>query len=207
MSAQDADEDPEIEVNYAQYPEQARQLAELQRRLEEAEQRAEQADERADAIEQRAEQADSLAKHAIELVNQKDERIETLETDLDDLRTTVDELREANAMALQVNEKRAMDVDDRAVACLQTLAADATQRDSRKAAMTISEGWSTLGREFDRTRMYDVFKRAESVIDDPDTCWYQKEPRGSQPPSRLMLDLSDGDVPDELAGHTQRGDH
>lgn len=193
MSTQDVDEDPEIEVNYAQHPEQARQLAELQRRLEEAE--------------QRAEQADSLAKHAIELVNKKDERIETLESELDALQATVDELREANAMALQVNEKRAMDVDDRAVACLQTLAADATQRDPRKASMTISEGWSTLGREFDRTRMYDVFRRAESLIDDTDTCWYQKEPRGSQPPSRLMLDLSEGEVPDEIAGHIHREDN
>lgn len=93
MSTQDADEDPEIEVNYAHQPEQARQLAELQRRLAEAEQRAEQADERADEIEQRAQQADSIAKRAIQLVNEKDdlvnekdERIETLETELDDLR-------------------------------------------------------------------------------------------------------------------------
>jgi predicted RNase H-like nuclease (RuvC/YqgF family) len=83
---QDTDDDTEIEINYAQQPDQARQLAELQRRLEAAEERAAQADERAAAIEQRAEQADALAKRALDLVNEKDERIETLEADLDDLR-------------------------------------------------------------------------------------------------------------------------
>lgn len=184
----EADEGAEIEVNYAQSPERARQIATLQTQIE--------------SVEQRAEQADALAKTALDLVNEKDEQIEALEAEIENLQTEVDELREANAIVARVNDNRELSVDDRAVVCVQTLANDAGS--DGRAAMTIAEGWSTLGREFDRTRMYDVFKRAESLIGNNDVCWYQKEPRGHTPPSRLILDRSSGDLPDTVAGHALR---
>lgn len=155
-----------------------------------------------DDIRQRAEQADALAKRALDLVNEQNERIDDLEAENEALRQRVEELEEATSLVSQVNESRALDVDDRAVICLQTLANDAG-RDG-KATMTVSEGWSTLGREFDRTRMYDVLRRAVSLVGDDDVCWFQKESRGSQPPSRLILDRSAGDLPETAAGKPLR---
>jgi uncharacterized protein YhaN len=183
------DDDDDFEVDYARNPKLSRRLKELHYRLEDAE--------------RRAQQADAIAKRTQDRFNEARDRIDELETALNAALTEIDELREANAMVAHVNDNRALSVDDRAVVCLQTLANDAGTEG--RAAMTISEGWSTLGREFDRTRMYDVFKRAESLVGDSDICWYQTEPRGHTPPSRLILDLSVSTLPDEIAGHAIRG--
>lgn len=178
MSSEEFNEDDEDDrIVSARNPELARQMEDLRKR---------------------ADQADSLAKQAIEMVNEKDEIIKDQQQEIDALRERLDDLEDANSIVADVNDSRAMDVDDRAVVCIQTLANDAGS--DGNASMTISEGWSTLGREFDRTRMYDVYKRAEALVGDDAVCWYQKEPRSSNKVSRLILDRTDGDLPEKAAG-------
>lgn len=192
MSSEEFDEDEETEdgrIISARNPELARRMESMRQDIADAQ--------------QRAEQADAIAKTALDLVNEKDEAIAELKADNEELRAEIEELKDANSIVAQVNDKRAMDVDDRAAVCIQTLANDAGS--NGKASMTISEGWSTLGREFDRTRMYDVYKRAESLVEDDNVCWYQKESRGSNKVSRLILDRTEGDLPEKAAGTRLRG--
>lgn len=158
---------------------------------------------RMDELRQRAEQADALAKQAIELINEKDNEIAQLKAENTELRERIEALENDTAIIAHVNEARAMDVDDRAIACIQTLVNDAGT--NGKASMTISEGWSTLGREFDRTRMYDVFKRAESLVGNDNVCWYQKEPRSANKVSRLVLDRTGGELPEKVGEKRLRG--
>lgn len=171
------DEDEDDRIVSARNPELARQMEDLR---------------------QRVMQSDGIAKHAAERIDNQADRIDELEAENEALRERLDDLEDANSIVADVNDSRAMDVDDRAVVCIQTLANDAGR--NGQASMTISEGWSTLGREFDRTRMYDVYKRAEALVDDDAVCWYQKEPRSSNKVSRLILDRTDGDLPEKAAG-------
>lgn len=184
----------ERDLPYAQHPTLSRQIGHLQDRL--------------DATERRAEQADALAKTALDRLTEKDEQIEALEAETEALRAHIDDLREEQSLLQHVDSARDLTVDERAMVCLQTLYDDARNSEGEKAYMTVREGWTELGRSIPRPRVYDVFERAETLVDDDHLCWYQKEPRGSQPPSRLMLDVSTTDLPDELDGHVvRRGVH
>lgn len=180
-------DDDEIEPNYAQHPERARKLATLQQRIE--------------SVEQRADQADALAKTALDLVNEKDDEIEALRQENEELRAEIEDLRESQSLLQHVNSTSDLSVDERALALLQTLYRDASSGQSDTAHMTVREAWTELRREIPRSRVYDAVERAETLVDDADLCRYKKEPRGHQPPSRLILDLSDGDLPTEINGH------
>lgn len=153
-------------------------------------------------VRKRAEQADAVAKMALDLVNEKDEEIAELKAENKELRERIEELEDTNSILAGVNDKRAMTPEDRAIACIQILAMDAGS--DGKASMTAKEGWNALDREYDRTRMYDVFRTAESLVGNKDVCWFQKESRSSNKTSRLIVDRTGDDLPEKANGKRLR---
>jgi outer membrane murein-binding lipoprotein Lpp len=131
---------------------------------------------------------------------QRDNLEDRLDQELDDLRAEIDELRDRTQIFKHVQDVSGMDVDTRAALCVQT-AYNAAQDDPNGTGyVTVQEAWKGQGCSIDRTRYYDVFRKAEELVADTDVCWFQKEERGHDPPSRLKVDLSDGRMPSQLEG-------
>lgn len=190
MSSEEFEDDEETDdgpIVSARNPELARRMETMRQEMDE--------------IQQRAKQADALAKRALDLVNEKDEKIAELEAQIEELRTENEELREGQSLLQHVADAGDLSVDERALTLLQTLYHDASSSQSGKAHMTVRDAWGTLRREIPRSRVYDAVERAEALVDDKELCEYRKEPRGHDPPSRLILNLSDGDLPREINGH------
>lgn len=160
--------------------------------------------ERVEALEaeneQLAEELDTAlgwARDAHETVAEHHDRIRDLETTIEHLREDVEhdlaELRERTSLLAVVAEGQT-DRDTKAAACIQLLAEDAGEGGT--AEMTVREGWNALHRATDRTNMYDVYARAEALVDrvlgpEQQVVVYSD---GTEPYT-LVVDRSAGDLP------------
>lgn len=165
-------------------------------------------DEVADAR-QDAEAAKTVAKRAqrqvTDLRSERDDLEARLHDELEAVREEMDEIRDRTQIFKHVQDVSGMDMDTRAALCIQT-AYNAAQRDPNdRGYVTVQEAWKGQGCSIDRTRYYDVFRAAEILVDDDDLCWFQKEARGHDPPSRLVVDLSEGRLPTQLEGVRMNG--
>ena len=153
----------------------------------------------------------SMAREARQEVSQirqeRDEEIARLEGEIETLREEVEELRSTTRLLDHVSNAGQLDIETRAAICIQTAYNEAKDTDGNMAYLTARDAWTALGRSHDRTRMYDVFRKAESLyadavdadVDEVGTdhpIYFKKEDRGHEPPSRLVVDLSNGEIRD-----------
>lgn len=180
----------------------AEQVARLESELKDAE--TELAEARRDA-----EAALSVAKRAqrqvTELREERDDLQARLGDELDAFRNELADIRDRTEVFKHVNDVSGMDMDTRAALCVQTAYNEAQRNDANRGTLTVEEAYKAQGASIDRTRYYDVFVRAEELVGDDDLCFYKKEPRGHDPPSRLVVDLEAGSLPSRVAGVSLRG--
>lgn len=180
----------------------AEQVARLESELEATE--AELAEAR-----QEAEAALSVAKRAqrqvTELRDERDDLRDRVDDELDAFRDDLADLEDRTEVFKHVNDVSGMDMDTRAALCVQTAYNEAQRSDANRGTLTVEEAYKAQGASIDRTRYYDVFVRAETLVGDDDLCYYKKEPRGHDPPSRLVVDLEEGSLPSRVAGVSLRG--
>jgi len=153
----------------------------------------------------------SMAREARQEVSQireeRDEEVERLEAEIDRLHDEIEELRAATRLIDHVADAGQLDNETRAAICIQTAYNEAKDAANDMAYLTAREGHSALGRSVDRTVMYDIFRTAEALyadaagvdVDEVGTdhpLYFKLEDRGKQPPSRLVVDLSNGDLRD-----------
>lgn len=119
-----------------------------------------------------------------------------------ELRARVQELEQATSLVEKAKQAELSSPEERAVACIQNLKNKADGRNADRVAITGEEGLSAVNHSIHRTSIYDVFRKAETLIGRPDVLWYQSEPRSSEKDSRLILDRSAEDLPESVAGHT-----
>lgn len=161
--------------------------------------------------EKAVEAALSLAREARQEVSQirqeRDEAVAELKNEIEALREEVKEVRSTTRLLDHVANAGQLDIETRAAICIQTAYNEAKDADGDMAYLTARDAWTALGRSHDRTRMYDVFRKAESLyaqavdveVDAVGTehpIYFKKEERGHEPPSRLVVDLSNGDLRD-----------
>lgn len=165
-------------------------------------------EQRLSALEMDVEQTANLAKDAIATANEALEAAENadgeLREDVERLEQRLDDLADRTDLLKSVKQASALSSEEKAAVCLQTLVAEA-QNSNGTATMTAREARKALGGDVDRTLMYDVLPRAAELVDDEDVVWYQKESRGSQKKSRLIVDLDNGSVPGSVAGYDLTG--
>lgn len=140
-----------------------------------------------------------IARQATRRVNDLEDEIERYEDELAArdqriaaLEERLDAVESSTELIQHVEDASRLDVDERAAVCLQTLVNEARSRPDNqpsRASMDWEKGLAALGGGIDRTRIYDVYRRAEELVGNDDVCWYEKEPRGSQQNSRLVVDL------------------
>lgn len=146
-----------------------------------------------------AKTAQNTAEKALQKADNDDVR-EELQT----LRQQLDQIEDRTDLLQQVKKASALTKTEQAAVCLQTLVTEA-QNTNQRASMDVREATKTLGGGVDRTNMYNVLPHAAELIDDEDTVWYKRESRGSDKNSRLIVDLTQGDVPAQVEGYDLTG--
>lgn len=131
-----------------------------------------------------------------------------LRREVQQLRADVQELRQRTDLLTVVEDASVLTRDERAGVCLQQLVRECKRKrdrgDDPVSSMTAKRAYEEV-LCIDRQPAYRALKRAPELVGDTDVCWWQKERRGHDPPSRLMLDLREGDVPGTVAGVDLRG--
>lgn len=153
-----------------------------------------------------------------ELLDLQDDIIEQQETKIAELQQTVDRLsdefeqyqRQVEATLGELNQRtdllkdanaaNASTSELRAAKLVQKLADKAERKNTDREWLDQEEAWSTLNYEPHRTSVYDIFRKAESLVGRPDVLYYASEKKGSQKPSRLVFDRSAGELPGVVAG-------
>jgi len=130
------------------------------------------------------------------------DEVDRLDEENRKLRARLQEVENSNSLLAKAKQAELSSPEERAVACIQKLKnkADATGAD--RVAIDQEAGWEAVEYAVDRTTVYDIFRKAEKLLGRPDVLWYQSESRSSEKNSRLILDRSEGDLPESVAGHT-----
>lgn len=147
-----------------------------------------------EGLEDRVEDAETKNQHLREEISRLDEENR-------ELRAHIQELEQATSLVEKAKQAELSSPEERAVACIQNLKNKADRRNADRVSINAEEGLSAVNHSIDRTSIYDVFRKAESLLGRPDVLWYQSESRSSEKDSRLILDRSSEDLPESVAGH------
>lgn len=152
----------------------------------------------------RCDAAVSVAQQAVQLANEaKADQAEALEKQsqrIQDLEKEIDVLQDDRELISQMGKAIANNRQARALTILRSLYHDARDSPNDRARMTAREAWNTVQRAVARTRMNDHLRHVEKIVEDTDVCYYVERPRGKEPPSHLVLDLSSGQLPTRICG-------
>jgi regulator of replication initiation timing len=149
----------------------------------------------------------SAVERAHEQLAQMHARVDDLEAENDELRAEVtdlrEELRERTDLLKIADSVEALGWRQKGLLLVQNAAEEARDRpasEPSRGMLTAKEARIALQRSVDRTTVYDLFdETAKKVFADTDVVQYVKKPRGSDPPSHLLVDLDAGELPDEVA--------
>lgn len=143
-----------------------------------------------------------------ELERVRDEN-DDLRREVQQLSADIRDLQQRTDLLAVVEDASALSKDERAGVCLQQLVRECRRkRDAGQEPVSSMTGRRATEEVLcleNRQPAYRALKRAPKLVGNTDVCWWQKERRGHEPPSRLMLDLREGDVPSVVAGVNLRG--
>lgn len=155
---------------------------------------------RLDAMSQRLDKSEEQNRWLEEELKKRDEHINELEHALNQLQTRTDLLD-------SIEQGSALRPEQRAAVLIQTLHNEAVNTNGH-ASIDASGAVKALGGSVDRTLMYGetgTFQKAVELINDEDVIDLKRENRSSEKNTRLRLDLSEGDVPQTVAGVEIKG--
>lgn len=163
-------------------------------------------EEKVKDLEARLEDAIHLAKHSRDRVNDLEEELREKEHRIDELEDLVESLQDRDRLMKRVHQNAADKPTERAVHLIQKLNNEAITNEqagrSPTASMTIREALKELqrdGLDVRRDTLYYTFERADELVED-DVLQYKKEDRSSEKKSRLVADLTNGEMPSMVAG-------
>lgn len=131
---------------------------------------------------------------------QLEQELETVREENRQLRHTVADLEERLQFLGAVQEHDQMDASQRAAYLVFGLLNKAEATGREKVSYDKDDALDRLDYSIHRTSVYDVFEKAEQLVGEPDVVRYCREDRGSEKPSRLVLDRSNGELPSSIGG-------
>lgn len=169
--------------------------------------------ERVEELETEATDAKNLARRTQQKLNdvrkrekERERRIDDLEAELEATKQEVSELRDRTGLLETVKSGASMKIDERAAVLIQTLYNKAWKRKQKDAntnptaSMDYNAAEAALGGSVARSTILRTFDKAEQLVGDDDVVEKVSEDRSSKKNTRLLLDLSGGDVPATIAG-------
>jgi len=143
-----------------------------------------------------------------------DSRIEDLEAKLQEknetiasLRDQVQELDARTDMLRLVEDSDQLDGQQRSAALLQHMQREAQQQSGEeKTAIDRDTADKILHYpDVDRTTIISDMKRCQRMVGNKEICWYEGRDDGNTRKSRLVLDLTAGDLPVDLSTKSDGG--
>jgi chromosome segregation ATPase len=138
-----------------------------------------------------------------EELDKRDETIEEQNAYIERLEQRVMDLEERTDLQQHIQDAGALDVEERAGVCVQTLVNRARKKQRNGGAPTASMDYNgadaALGGTLSREQLLRALRRAAEIIDG-DAVRFISESRASQKNSRLVLDLEAGTLPSKAGG-------
>lgn len=155
---------------------------------------------RLDAMSKRLDTAEEQNEWLEQQLKERDDRIDELERQLEQVNTRTDLLDRVEAGS-------ALKPEERAAVLIQTLYNEAANTNGY-ASIDATGAVKALGGSVNRTLMYGpngAFQKAVDLVDDESVLMLKKENRASEKNTRLELNITDGDLPDTVAGVEVKG--
>ena len=137
---------------------------------------------------------------AANIVKQQGEDNEELREEVRRLREENNELRQASELYQNAHKRSAGLRETQAAAVLKAAFKATTQVDKDRVEWDVESIQKILDHDIHRTNTYDVMDKAEDLVGNKKVCWKQKEPRTSSKNTRLIVDVSEYDLPKTIAG-------
>jgi len=143
-----------------------------------------------------------------------DSRIETLEDELDAkddeierLRERVQDLDARTDMMRLIEDSDDLGPHQRSTALLQHLREEARNSTADDSTAINRDRVERVLHypDIDRTTFITDMKRCVKLVGDKDICWYEGRDDGETREARLVLDLTGGDLPDEVSTKSDGG--
>lgn len=128
------------------------------------------------------------------------ERITELEDEVDDLKQQLEYRELGDELLAKIAEGSRTSTDERTALVVETLRCRAAVRDPPRHSLDASDIVNVLQGKIDRTNTYGLMQHIEDELGIPDVCYKVSESRGAKRNTRLVIDLTEGDVPDTVAG-------
>lgn len=154
---------------------------------------------------------DALAKRNETLEQQTEwleEQLKDARTEIGYLEDRLDEYEETAELLQSVERSSSRKPAERAAVLIRTLH-DRAESNGDRASITARGALDVLRLDpGKRTLMYSTFERAVELVNDESVLWYREEPRSSDKKSRLVLDITGGEVRTAAEGHrlTSKGE-
>lgn len=167
---------------------------------ETARQRVEQLEATVERLSNEFEVAMRVARNAQEEAEELSEELKHERTRRKEIESQLEKLTDDRELLNTVRQNAAGDRNTQAAICIFTLAKKARKAANNRGTMDAEGCQDTLQGDIHRTNTYDVFRRAEQLVEDSDVVWYQEEDRSSKKNSRLIVNLDGGSLPAQVAG-------
>lgn len=128
------------------------------------------------------------------------ERIAELEATVEGLEQQLEYRKIGDELLANIAESSRTTSDERTTLVVETLRARAAVRDPPKHSLDSNDIANVLQGKIHRPNVYPLMDHIEDEVGRPDVCYKVTEPRGSKQNTRLVIDLTEGDVPDRIAG-------
>ncbi|WEL29875.1 hypothetical protein [Haloferax volcanii] len=129
-------------------------------------------------------------------------RITELEDEVERLEDELESVRDSEELLKSVRKNGATTTEERAAVLVDVMAMRASARDPPRYELDASGIVDVLHGSIKRPNTYGLMDDVERIVDRPNVVWKQTESRSSRKNTRLVLDLSKGDLPTQIAGQT-----
>lgn len=164
-------------------------------------------------VENQADGAMKIAKQAVKRVNEIEDELEQRRTrdehlveQIQDLERELDEHRESTRLLKAINRASSTQKAHRVAVLVQTVYNKAKRHGREeggtpRATADLNDYEAALGGDVDHTYFYRDAKAAVEMVGDKDVLRFKKESPGARKNSRLILDLTEGNLPSAIGGH------
>lgn len=152
-------------------------------------------------VDELSEEVDGLREENDHLRNELQQERAARQRLADELRDDIAEFDRRTSLLARMDDAQDWGNEQRAAYCITKLYVRAQEKGTEVETVDVRTAWEDwFDASFDRSTTYTIFtKAAEQTPGDVIT--FEKEPRGHEPPSRLVLDLRNGTLP-EAVGDT-----
>lgn len=155
-------------------------------------------------LEQRLNALEGRMNDIADIAIENDSRLEQHDARLSELTSSVDRMDDTLELLADVRRNTSSRKEQRIAKCLITLRRKANAGDTTLGSLDAEGIVDALSGKIDRTSTYDLMGYIVEAVGDQDVCRKETYGRNDAKNTRVVLDLGNGDVPEQYAGYQLR---